>query len=345
MRTSALAFIASLALTSVALAQDFSGKTLNVLVGYATGGGTDAAARLVANFYTRYLPGAPVAVVRNIPGADGVIASNYFVQQVVNDGLSTLVASSTTADPHYYRKPQSHFDPSKFAIVGGIGRGGTVLIMQKDAMRRLRTKDEAPVVMGATGGVPRSGMQAAAWGIEFLGWNARWVLGYRGTNDLMYALERREIDMTSTGNMFQIQKLLATNNFVIVSQSGSFMDGKFNPRADFGTAPLMTGLVGEKVKGETEERAFAYWSNMTAIDKWVALPPGTPATLREIYRSAFSKILQDPEFVEQSKKISDDFMPMKAEDVEDLVLKLWATPPEAIDYISRMLERQGLKVD
>ena len=38
-------------------------------------------------------------------------------------------------------------------------------------------------------------------------------------------------------------------------------------------------------------------------------------------------------------------MPMKAEDVEDLVLKLWATPPEAIDYISRMLERQGLKVD
>ena len=123
------------------------------------------------------------------------------------------------------------------------------------------------------------------------------------------------------------------------------MDGKFNPRADFGEAPLMTGLVGEKVEGETAKRAFAYWSNMTAIDKWVALPPGAPAAMRETYRTAFAKILQDPEFVEQSKKISDDFMPMKAEDVEDLVLKLWATPPEAIDYISRMLERQGLKVD
>jgi tripartite-type tricarboxylate transporter receptor subunit TctC len=335
----------SLLLSCAAFAQDFAGKNINVLVGYATGGGTDAAARLVANFYTRYLPGAPVALVRNIPGADGVIASNYFVQQVAADGLTTLVASSTTADPHYYRKPQSHFDPSKFVIIGGIGRGGTVLIMNKDAEARLRNSAEAPVVMGVTGGVPRSGMQAAAWGIEFLGWNARWVLGYRGTNDLIYALERREIDMTSTGNMFQIQKMLATGRFVILSQSGAFVDGKFNPRADFGGAPLMTGLVAEKIKGETAKQAFAYWSNMTAIDKWVALPPGSTTAMRDVYRKAFTQILQDPEFIEQSKKISDDFMPMKAEDVEDLVLKLWATPPEAITYISRMLERQGLKVD
>ena len=62
--------------------------------------------------------------------------------------------------------------------------------------------------MGALGGVPRSGMQTTAWGIDYLGWNAKWVLGYRGTNDLMVALERGEIDMTSTGNLFQIQKFL-----------------------------------------------------------------------------------------------------------------------------------------
>jgi len=69
MRTAFVALVASLALSCAACAQDFAGKSLNVLVGYATGGGTDAAARLVANFYTRYLPGAPVALVRNVYAA------------------------------------------------------------------------------------------------------------------------------------------------------------------------------------------------------------------------------------------------------------------------------------
>jgi tripartite-type tricarboxylate transporter receptor subunit TctC len=339
----ALALI--LSLTSVVGAQTLPSRNLHVIVGYAAGGGTDATARLIANYYTKYLPGSPSAVVRNVPGADGVIASNFFVRQVAPDGVTTMVASSTTADPHYYRKPQSQFDPSKFGIIGGVGRGGTVLLLRSSAEARLLSKGAEPVVMGVTGGVPRSGMQAAAWGIEFLGWNARWVVGYRGTNDLIQALERGEVDMTSTGNMFQIRKMLATGNFKILSQSGAFSNGSFSPRADFGDAPLMTRLVGEKVRESTAAQAFAYWANMTAIDKWVALPPGTPVAIRDMYREAFQKILQDPDFVEQSRKISDDFMPMSAEDVEALVFRLWETPNESIEYISAMLNRQGLKVD
>ncbi len=334
-----------LASTIGALAQSLPSKNLHVIVGYAPGGGTDAVARLIANYYTKYLPGSPTVVVRNVPGADGVIASNYFVQQVAPDGVTTMVASSTTADPHYYRKPQSHYDPSKFGIIGGVGRGGTVLLLRADAERRLLDKSAEPVVMGVTGGVPRSGMQAAAWGIEFLGWNARWVVGYRGTNNLIQALERGEVDMTSTGNMFQIQRMLSTGRFKILSQSGAFVDGAFAPRADFGEAPLMTSLVGAKVKESTAARAFAYWSNMTAIDKWVALPPGASPAILKLYREAFKKILKDPDFAEQSKKISDDFMPMSAEDVEALVYRLWETPDESIAYISGMLNRQGLKVN
>ena len=47
---------------------------------------------------------------------------------------------------------------------------------------------------GAVDGT-RSNEMATLWGVRYLGWNVKWVIGYRGTNDLMYALERREIDM------------------------------------------------------------------------------------------------------------------------------------------------------
>ena len=326
-------------------AQTFAGKTIQVITGYPAGGGTDAAARMIAQYMPRYLPGNPTTVVRNMPGADGLLAANYFAQQVAPDGLTIMMMSSTQSDPHIYRKPQSKQDPTRLVVVGGIGRGGTVLILRKDAQSRLTSRGAASVIMGVTGAVPRSGMQAAAWGVEALGWNVRWVTGYRGTEDLVLALERGEIDMTATGNMFQLQKLTESGKYVIASQSGSFVDGKFIARPDFGDALLMPEKVGEKMSRGLQSQAFAYWANLTAIDKWVVLPTQTPQEFRDLYRRAFAETLRDPQFIEQSKKMGDDFVPMSAEDVELLVRRLGGTPPEAIAYIDDMLRKQGLSVE
>src|SRR5260221_715516 len=87
-----------------------------------------------------------------------------------------------------------------------------------------------PLFQGKTvtvlSGLPRSGMQMTAWGIEFLDWNAKWVIGYRGTSELMVALERGEIDMTSTGNLFHVQRLLATGKFKVLAQTGMLKNGR-----------------------------------------------------------------------------------------------------------------------
>src|SRR5438128_326217 len=76
----------------------FEGKTITMIIGFAAGGGTDAYGRLVAAFLGKYLPGSPTVVVRNVPGADGVTAMNYLVQQVAPDGYTITTASSTSAD-------------------------------------------------------------------------------------------------------------------------------------------------------------------------------------------------------------------------------------------------------
>src|SRR5262249_62385870 len=113
-------------------------------------------------------------------------------------GQPSAQNSRSPADPLNRRKPQSHYDPTKFAVIGGAGRGGVLLVINKEAERRLHDRQARPVVMGSLSGLPRSGMQMTAWGIEYLGWNARWITGYPGTAQLIVALERGEIDMTST---------------------------------------------------------------------------------------------------------------------------------------------------
>jgi tripartite-type tricarboxylate transporter receptor subunit TctC len=321
----------------------FEGKTITMIIGSSPGGGTDTSGRLIANFLTSHLLGKPSIRVRNIPGAQGMTSMNYFVQQVAPDGLTITMGASTQADPFFYRAPQSQYDPTKFLLIGGAGRGGSVLMINKDAEKRLHDKNAPPVIMGALPGVPRSGMQMTAWGIEFLGWNAKWVTGYPATNALTVALQRGEIDMTSTSNLFLIQQLITDGRFKIVAQAGQLQNGETKGRPDFGEAPLIGKLMESKLSNSIQQQAFDYWASITAIDKWVALPPGTPDAYVQAYRNAYKAALTDPEFLELGKKISEDFEPMTWEDVTSLIQTLGKTSPEAIAFTSSMLRKQGVQ--
>jgi tripartite-type tricarboxylate transporter receptor subunit TctC len=332
------------AVAAPAVAQvSFQGKTISMIVGYPPGGGTDTMARLNANFLPKLLPGAPTIVVRNVPGAEGMTAMNYFVQQVVPDGLTIATASNTAADPLNYRKPQSHYDPTQFEVVGGVGRGGTALVISKEAVKRLHDKQATPVVMGTPAGVQRSGMQMAAWGIEYLGWNARWVSGYRGTSELMLALERGEIDMTATANLYLLQKLIDTGRFEILVQTGSLINGALVTRPDFHDAPILEALLKGRISDPLAQKAFEYWETIATMDKWLALPPKTPAAILAVYRDAYAKMIQDPDFVEQGRKTSDDFVPLLYGDVERQIRTLGQMPPQTVDFIGTLLRRQGLE--
>src|SRR5690349_20147956 len=109
----------------------FEGKTVTMIIGSSPGGGTDTSGRLIANFIGNHLPGNPKILVRNIPGAQGMTALNYFVQQVAPDGLTITMGASTQGDPLFYRVPQANYDPTTFNIIGGVGRGGSVLVIKK----------------------------------------------------------------------------------------------------------------------------------------------------------------------------------------------------------------------
>jgi tripartite-type tricarboxylate transporter receptor subunit TctC len=344
------ALSAFLAASSSAQAQvpvSFEGKTINFVVGFPAGGGTDASARVIAPYLTKYLPGNPTIIVSNMPGADGMTAMNAFVQpqRTPADGTTITMGSTTTSDPLQYRRPQSQFDPTKFHFVGGVGRGGTILIIRTDAEKRLYDKSQPPVVMGSIGGVPRSGMQSTAWGIAYLGWNAKWVVGYRGTQDLFIALQRGEIDMTATGNLRDVQHLIDNGTLKILTQSGTVRNGELSKRPEFGDAPVLASIVQPKITDPVEKQSFDYWTSLTSIDKWLALPPGTPEPIVKLYQQAYDKIGDDPEFLARARKISEDLEPQSGADVKRLIDTLGTIPPQAIQQISVMLRKQGLTIE
>ena len=328
--------------TSAQESVTFRGKTVTMIVGSQAGGGTDATGRLMAPFLAKYLPGNPTVVVENRPGADGIVALNYFVQQVKPDGLTVAAGDSPQIDPIRYRAPQSRYDPTRFEFVGGIGRGGSMIVMDAAAEKRLSDKGAPPVTIGVASSVPRSGQAIAAWGIGFLGWNAKWVVGYRSTSSLMLAMQQGEIDMTATSNTFALQSMIDSGKYKVLTQSGGLQDGALVPRPGFAKAPLIRDQVADKLKDPIAVKSFAYWQGVLLADKWIALPPATPRPLVEAYCKAYRDMSADPEFLAQGRRISEVFAPMTDRDIRSLIQTVADAPPEAIAYLDNLLRQQGI---
>jgi len=323
----------------------FKGKTVTMIIGFAAGGGTDLAGRLIAAHLGKYLPGQPNVIVQNIPGAEGMTAMNYFANQAKPDGLTLTMGSGSVADPINFRKPQAKYDPSKFLFVGGTGRGGTLTVINKEHEANLTDKSKPQVIMGSPGGAPRSGVLVTAWGIEFLGWNAKWVVGYKGTNDLFTALERGEIDMAATSSTHMVEKLLKTGKFKIVTQSGTIKDGQLLPRSDFPDAPLLPKMLEGKIADPIARQSFEYWASLESKDKWLALPPGTADDVVKAYREAFVKMSDDADFTARAKAMAEDFTPTSWQDLQSWIKTMADTPDESIRFLSVMLGHQGVKTE
>jgi hypothetical protein len=329
---------------AVASAADFKGKTINMITGAAPGGGTDATARLMAPFFERHLPGNPLIIVRNMPGAGGVTALNYIVQQTKPDGLTLIGGGNAQLSPVTYKKSNGVYDPRKFRFIGGLGRGGTVVVANRAREPRLYDKSARPLFFGALDGT-RSGELIAFWGMEFLDWNAKMVVGYHGTSDIVLALDQDEIDMNATGNLYQFQKILLGDRFHMMLQSGTFLGGAFHGRPEFGDAPVLRDLVLPKLTSPVAKDAFSYWEAFMATDKWLGLIEGTPDDILLAYRAAFDKTTADPDFLERARRMSEDMAPMSHEDMELLANQLAGSTEEAGEFIKTMQRKHGLNIE
>src|ERR1043166_3317852 len=67
-------------------AQFFKGKQITVIVGSSAGGGYDIYARLLARHMSKHIPGNPVMVTTNMPGAASIAAAAHVYNVAPKDG-------------------------------------------------------------------------------------------------------------------------------------------------------------------------------------------------------------------------------------------------------------------
>ena len=201
-----VAFVAALSLASVAstgmaAAQSFyDGRTVTLVIGADVGGGYDIYGRALARHIGRHLPGRPIVVAQNRPGAGSINAAEYMFAIAPRDGstfaivfpgaiVEPLLGSGLTGD-----KAAVRYDATRFEYIGTADNGTRVCAtFHGSKVGTLTDAQNTRAVIGATasGGATRD---YAVMLNTLAGTKFGVVAGYKGTTDITLAMERGEVD-------------------------------------------------------------------------------------------------------------------------------------------------------
>jgi tripartite-type tricarboxylate transporter receptor subunit TctC len=116
-------------LSGTAQAQDWPTRPIKLLVGFGAGGGTDIAARIVAQSLSDVL-GQPV-VVENRVGAGGTMAANA-VATAPKDGYTALMMSNAHVIAPVIYKSVPYESVKDFEMISMVGTAGLIVVTHPD---------------------------------------------------------------------------------------------------------------------------------------------------------------------------------------------------------------------
>jgi hypothetical protein len=178
--------------------QFYKGKNLDLEVGYPTGGSNDAYARLVANHLGKHIPGAPSIVPRNVPGAGSFLAVNRVFATLPKDGTVIGLGAPTLALDERLGTQGVRFKTAELNWLGRVDSLINIVMMWKTSP--VKTVADAQKI-GATLSGTGAGSTVSIYPTvlnNVIGTKFKLVMGYRGSNEAMLAMERGEVEGHST---------------------------------------------------------------------------------------------------------------------------------------------------
>ena len=322
-------FIAALLLATPAPAADFYAcKTIDLVVSNAPGGGFDIYARTIARHMYRHIPGHPVIVVKNMPGAGGARAGYHVNTVAAADGLTIgAIMPGTVMAPLLDDKPDTSFDPSKVLYLGTANSGTYVCITLNHS--KIKTFDEALSQKAVMGGVAAgnsindiANLLKRTTGAQF-----NLISGYKGTLEVTLAIERRELDGTCGWNWSSAK-----------SQKPDWVrDNKLNYLAQISLQPNaeLTQLgapdIWRYIKDADDRKVAELVVSQQSFERPYFVAHGTPPQLASILRTAFDATMSDPQFLADAQRTGVDVSPLPGAKVQALVEKLYSTPKDIVE--------------
>jgi tripartite-type tricarboxylate transporter receptor subunit TctC len=302
---------------SAAVAQSaatfYKGKTINVVVGYAPGGGYDIYSRLLSRHLSKHIDGAPTVIVQNMPGAASVVAANYVYSVAPKDGTEIAAIDQNAPMFNLLGGKGTQYDITKVAWLGSMAASnGIAMSWFASGIKTLQDVRDHEVSIGTTGSNDDAYVYAKSLNY-LIGTQFKIIQGYSGTSSVNIAMENGEV-----------QAMGRSSYYGFISQRADWLrDKKVNILVQIGlqqqpelaNVPLLLDLV----KGDENQKLARLVSTPPSIgySHWVS--PDVPKERIDALQKAYKETLADAELLSEAKQLAIEIQPKSAQAIADVI--------------------------
>ena len=326
-----LIFSASLATAADdSLARFFSGRQVNILIGFGPGGSASLYAGALAHHMGRFIPGSPTVVAQHMPGAGGLAVANYIANTAPRDGTAFAITGRTAAIEPLMGNPNAKFDGRKFNWIGSTNiENTTCLSWHSSPVKTLQDAQKYELIIGGTGSDATEVIFPKAIN-QVLGTKFKSVLGYPGSTEMDLAMERGELQgncgLGWTVIKSRRQEWLREKKINILFQMA------LSKHVDLPDVPLVLDYAKTKEDRDLLEFLFA----PQVMGRPFFAPPDVPAERVEALRTAFEQTLKDPAFLAEATTTGLEIQFVAGAEVQQIVNHMYATPPDTLQRIKKL---------
>ncbi|MDX1486529.1 MAG: tripartite tricarboxylate transporter substrate-binding protein [Alphaproteobacteria bacterium] len=268
----------------------YKGKTIKVTVRSRPGGGYDFYGRLVARHMPRHIPGQPAAIVVNMPGAGGIVATNYLMNRAKRDGTEIAIINREAALAQRLKTKGVKYDIRKLRAVGSTASSTAVYaITEKLPIKTLADlkASKTTVKFSATG--RGGGNFQRVMLLKLSGYPTLPITGYQGTQERVLAIVRGDVHGTSGG---------------VESMMGPAKEAGLRFIAYLGNAHPKLKDVPDVRTGLTPDgrKLAALIAAPMAAGRPFLTTPDVPEDRLAALRAAFKAAMSDPKLLQEAKK-------------------------------------------
>lgn len=277
----------------------FAGKTITMIVPSSPGGGSDIVVRLWARYFSKYLPGNPSIIVRNMVGGAGTLGGNHGYA-ARPDGLTMTQVAGQTAISYMTGMSAVKYDLTKVDSIISQASGAVFYARPGIVPKLEEINKNQDIIFGASpGGIG----YMFALSVEVLGIPAKKViLAYGGSADARRAYMSGEVNTSGEGEAYwgNVVPMVEKNEAVNLFQTGILEGGKLVRDPNMPPVPT-TGELYEKIYGKApsgmvSDAYKAVLATTRGYAKVLVAPPGTPEAIIKVYWDAAEKMLKDPAY-------------------------------------------------
>jgi tripartite-type tricarboxylate transporter receptor subunit TctC len=327
----------------------FEGKTIEWIIPFSAGGGSDVWARFNAPFLSKYLPGNPTVVVVNEPGGGSTKGTNLFAARAKPDGLTILGTSGSTQFPYLLGDPRVRYEYKDWDVVMAAPTGGVVYttpslgLSSPADIGKLKGQSLVYASQGAT-----SLDLVPLLAFKLMDLDVKHVFGFKGRGDGRLAFERGETNIdyqTSSAYLKNVVPLVEAGQAVplfswgVLDEDGNIVrDPTFPDLPHFAEAYEM--LTGQAPSGDDFDAYVAFFTAGFPAQKMVFVPNGTSADIVAAYQNAVMKMQDDPEYQTAKASVLGAYEQVTGKAAQALFEKGTTISPETRAQVVGMLESE-----